>query len=500
MPSRGQPAKSPTAEEARAADAMLAGILSIAADAIITIDEQHRIIHFNRGAEEIFGWPANEIMGQPLNRLLPERFQQRHDEFIEEFGRGAESARRMGHRREVAGRRKSGAEFPAEASISRLDLPGGRRVYTAVVRDVTERRRAQEDERFLAESAARLAASLVYEDVLQAVVHCAVPALGDACLLESTEGPELFRRAGGGEGRLASDRSDALARAHARLVVPLLSGERVLGALILLALEPERTFGPDARALAEKFAAQAAVAIENAKLYRDAQRATAARDQVLGVVSHDLRNPISAIAMCARALGERTPETVPERENLLTTIVESTEWMQRLIADLLDVASIETGRLSLDRQAEDVSALLTPALRMFGVELAQRHIQLTAEIPEQLPPVLADGSRVVQVLGNLLRNAMTFTPDGGRIVVRAEPRAHEVVISVCDTGAGIPLADQPHVFDRFFHSRGRAGRRGTGLGLSIARGIVEAHGGRIWLESAPGQGSTFFFSIPAVGS
>src|SRR5690242_14028096 len=126
------------AELASASEAKFAGILAIAADAIITIDESHRIMHFNRGAEEIFGWEAVEVIGRPLNVLLPERFRGGHDRLIEEFAKGHDVARRMGHRRAVSALRRDGTEFPAEASISKLDLPDGRRIYTALLRDITE--------------------------------------------------------------------------------------------------------------------------------------------------------------------------------------------------------------------------------------------------------------------------------------------------------------------------------------------------------------------------
>ena len=139
-------------EELRASEAKFSGILSIAADAIITIDESHRILHFNHGAEETFGYSTNEALGQPLSVLLPERFRATHDEHINAFGRTAEPARRMGHRREVAGLRKDGSEFPAEASISKLELPGGTRIFTVVLRDITERKRAEDAERFLADT------------------------------------------------------------------------------------------------------------------------------------------------------------------------------------------------------------------------------------------------------------------------------------------------------------------------------------------------------------
>jgi len=281
------------------------------------------------------------------------------------------------------------------------------------------------------------------------------------------------------------------------LVVPLTLGERSFGALTLLALNGRPAYGPEARLLAEKFASHASLALENARLYREARRATEGRDQVLGVVSHDLRNPISAIAMCASALRDSWPGDAGERENLLTTIVQSTDWMNRLIQDLLDVASIEAGRLSLERHRESASSIVDKALRMFEVEASGRRIQLTSELSPELPILNVDASRIVQVLGNLLRNALKFTPDGGRITVRAALRGGSVVFAVADNGPGIPVADQPRVFDRYWHSRRSANKRGTGLGLSIAKGIIEAHGGRMWLESTPGHGSTFFFSIPA---
>src|ERR1044072_537908 len=145
--------------------ALSLAIVAIAADAVVIVDENYRIIHFNKGAEEIFGWPMAEVLGQPLNALLPERFRTNHNTFIDEFARSHGAAGRRADRREVAGRRRDGTEFPAEASISKLDLPGGRRVFTAVVRDITERRRAQENERFLADTSARLSASLGYDEV-----------------------------------------------------------------------------------------------------------------------------------------------------------------------------------------------------------------------------------------------------------------------------------------------------------------------------------------------
>ncbi|HEY6827125.1 MAG TPA: ATP-binding protein, partial [Gemmatimonadaceae bacterium] len=231
-----------------------------------------------------------------------------------------------------------------------------------------------------------------------------------------------------------------------------------------------------------------------------ARRATRARDEVLSVVSHDLRNPISAIAMCARALQDAAPADEVARNELLVTIRESTEWINRLIQDLLDVAVIESGKLSLQLREQDPAPLALQARHMFEVEAMGHDIQLDAKIATNLPLLSADGARIVQAMGNLLRNAIKFTPNGGRITIGVDARGGRVEFSVNDSGPGIPLENQPRLFDRYWQSSNGARARGTGLGLSIAKGIVDAHGGDIWVRSTPGEGSTFTFAIPAASA
>jgi signal transduction histidine kinase len=248
--------------------------------------------------------------------------------------------------------------------------------------------------------------------------------------------------------------------------------------------------------LGEKFAASAATALQNARLYDVARHATLARDEVLGVVSHDLRNPLSAISMCARVLEDSLAHDDTERRELLGTIRESTQWMNHLIEDLLDVSNIERGKLALEVRAEEPSHLALQALHMFDVESKDHGVTLDARLPTNVPLVAADRSRIVQVLANLLRNALKFTPRDGHVVIAVEPRETEVVFSVTDTGIGISAEKQARVFDRYWQSSAGARQRGAGLGLSIAKGIVEAHGGRIWVRSVPGEGSEFAFTVP----
>jgi signal transduction histidine kinase len=280
------------------------------------------------------------------------------------------------------------------------------------------------------------------------------------------------------------------------LIMPLSVGDRTFGAITLLDLgrQPGR-FGPDTRRIIDEFTRGAALALENARLYGAARRATSARDEVLALVSHDLRNPISAIAMCARILREAPPDDPAEREKMLTAITEATVWMQQLIRDLLDVSAIEAGRLSIVRRPTTLASIVSTAAGMISGEIDQRSIDLDVDIASDLPTVNVDDRRIVQVLTNLMGNAVKFTDPGGRIVVRATSTPTGVVVTVEDTGIGIDPEAQPRIFDRFWQAQSTP-RRGSGLGLAIARGIVEAHGGRIWVESQPGQGSLFSFSLP----
>jgi len=527
----------------RASEAKFSGILGIAADAIISVDHEHHIVHFNRGAEEIFGYKTGDAIGRHLNVLIPARFRSGHDAHMEAFARSPTTARRMGERREIFGLRADGSEFPAEASISKLVLPDGI-LFTVVLRDITDRKRAEEDERFLVAASTELAQSLDFDAATQIVADLPISRLADACLVDIVMPGDTLRRVISTRQRpeltpalralaerpltwdspspiidsIRRKRRELVATidddwleanedpamiphwralgARALLTLPLVAGDEAFGALTLISVNPERVFSTDARALADKFAATAATTLENARLYGVAQRATRARDEVLGIVSHDLRNPISAIAMCARVLQENPPNDASERRQLLGTIRESTEWVNRLIQDLLDVANIERGQLSLELQPRDPAQIALQARHMFEVEATHHGITLDVDVPTNLPMVVADSARIVQVLGNLLRNAIKFTPNGGRIVVAVGRGETGVVFSVRDSGAGIAIANQARVFDRYWESSDGSRVRGTGLGLSIAKGIVAAHGGSIWVQSAPGQGSTFSFSVP----
>jgi signal transduction histidine kinase len=228
-----------------------------------------------------------------------------------------------------------------------------------------------------------------------------------------------------------------------------------------------------------------------------AEDAVQARDRVLRVVSHDLGNYLSAVKIHALVLQRTLSDPAAMQANLerAEEIGLQVTQMQKLRQDLLDVASIEAGQLSISVGPVDVRELLETAATTVLPLANVRGIRLTVAAAPELPPLLGDRDRLLQTLGNLLGNAIKFTGDGGEVMLRAEPAAGTVRIAVQDTGVGIASENLSRVFDSFWKMR-EGNPLGAGLGLSIAKGIVEAHGGRIWAKSEPGRGSTFVVDLP----
>lgn len=548
-------------------EALYRGIIAISADAIICVDRTQRIILFNHGAERIFGYASDEMIGKPLSALLPARHRPAHGRQLRDFASSEVAARQMGERGEVVGLRKSGEEFPAEASISKVEVDG-MAFYTAVLRDISERRRAEDDrarlmererearrsaeaaERrasFLADATEALDSSLDYSTTLQNLADLAVPRISDVCFIDVLEHGTARRVASAASNptlaataqllhafprrssepyltreSMVSGRAVLVREAtrrslervtqhpeHLRLLlelhprsyitVPLLARGRTLGAIAFIATTESPTYTPVDLSLAEELGRRAALAVDNSRLFGQAQDATRAREEVLGIVSHDLRNPLSAIMMCASALDEGMADANESLRYMVTAISDSASWMNRLIQDLLDMASIETGRLSMERRPEQVEQILAQLEMTFAPAAKDVGIALVIGAQPSLPPVLVDSERILQVLANLVANSIKFTPKGGEIRVLADSIPGDparIAFTVSDTGSGIPPEHIAHIFDRFWQARRGASQRGTGLGLAISRGLVEAHGGAITVESEVGRGSTFRFTVP----
>jgi len=226
----------------------------------------------------------------------------------------------------------------------------------------------------------------------------------------------------------------------------------------------------------------------------DAELLANAREDVLGLVAHDLRNPLNLITTTTEMLREDDLGRDRQRE-LLDVAERAGRQMNRLIGDLLDTVRLQAGKFSLDLEDVPVAAIFRQTEESYRPAAEKRGVHF-----EEIPPgdgvvVRADPLRVSQLVGNVVGNAIKFTPAKGSVKLEAAPDGDKIVFRVTDTGPGIPADDMPHLFDNFWQARTND-HRGVGLGLAIAKGVVEAHGGTIWCESKVGQGSTFFFTLP----
>jgi len=373
-------------------------------------------------------------------------------------------------------------------------------------------RSAEQAQRMLSETSERLADAPDELTVHAIVAHAAVAHLADLCVLDAiaddgrgvveivvadpaiTPMVDLVRtRAPAGiaeESRLFTD----LAETESMMVVPMTARGRTLGAITFASVSGRR-YGLADLALAEDLAHRAALAIDNLRLHAQAQRAVRARDEILAIVSHDLKNPLNHIMLSAGALKEALAQSDSPGSRWLDAIQHASGRMDRIIMDLLDTASIAAGRMVVTIREQGVAQLVADAIEAHEGLAAQHSLRLEHGHVDDTLAFDCDHGRVLQVLGNLLGNAIKFTPPGGRVALDVALCGDDLLFSVSDTGPGIAPDELPHVFDRYWQSA-KTAHLGTGLGLSIARALVEAHGGRIWAESQLGHGTTFFFTIP----
>ena len=399
------------------------------------------------------------------------------------------------------------------------------------------RESAEREERraaFLGAAGQELAASLDHRQTITTLARLIVPNLAEMCVVDITEPDDVLRRLAiahrnpedearhrSQAGTPRTDVPEALEKimraaepvlvgassslysyitgeddgaGRTLIFLPLVSRGQSIGVASAVSAAG-RPFNSDDLPLFAELARRASLAIDNARLYLESQQAVRAREEVLAIVSHDLRNPLNAVTLGA-SLMKMSDSLSPDDREQVETIEVSGRRMARLIEDLLDVTRLEGGkRLPIEPDAVDPSELLSEAEEIFRAQASVASVALECKVDGTLPAVHADRHRVMQVLTNLIGNSMKFTPPGGRIDVHARLDRDEVLFSISDTGPGIPKDNLGDIFSPYWQAK-RAERLGAGLGLPIARGIVEAHGGRIWVESEPGRGTNFYFTLP----
>jgi PAS domain S-box-containing protein len=365
-------------------------ILEAAPDAILQVDRDGRILLINRVTEELFGYRREELLGQPVEILVPQEQRTAHAGHRDAYARKP-STRPMGAKLELYGVRKDGSRFPAEISLSPAGAGAEFRV-TAIIRDVTERRRAEEQLREMQRAYTR----------------------------------ELERR------------------------------------------------------------------------NQEIERANNLKSEFLASMSHELRTPLHTIIGFAELLAEELQGPLNEKQKrFVHHIHKDSLHLLELINDILDLSKIESGRLVLRPEAFDLRAVINESVATVQGMADSKQLRVTTRVDVDAA-IVADRLRVKQILVNLLSNAVKFTPDHGSVWVEADLSGDTVRVRVRDTGVGIPASEHASIFDKF-HQVGattKGVREGTGLGLAITKQLVEQHGGAITVESAPGRGSCFTFTLP----
>jgi PAS domain S-box-containing protein len=544
--------------------------LSSVGDAVIATDREGKVTFMNPVSESLTGWQQEEAYGKSLEdvfHIVKEHTRQPVDNPVTKVLREGRVIGLANHTVLIA---KNGTEIPIDDSGAPIkDDEGNILGVVLIFRDVTERRRAEEEraqhllreqaaraeaeaaERraaFLAEASKVLGSSLDYEATLASVARLAVPRMADWCVVDMVEADGSLRRLavshvdpakvelarelerqyptdpnlpygpaqvlGTGQSEIYPDIPDSLLKASAQnaehlkilrelgfrsYMTVLLAARGVrLGVITFMTAESGRRYDPSDLALAEDVARRASIAIDNARLYNEAQEASRAKDEFLAIVSHELRTPMTPILGWARLLrAEKLDAGTAGRA--LETIERNAKAQSQLIEDLLDVSRIISGKLRLDLRPVELVPIIEAAIDSVRPAANAKGIQIRKALDLSVSLVSGDPNRLQQILWNLLSNAIKFTPKDGHVEVRLERTDSQAEIKVKDTGIGIHADFLPYIFDRFRQADSSTTRKhgGLGLGLALVRHLVELHGGAVHAESpGEGQGATFTVRLP----
>ncbi|MGN6252281.1 MAG: PAS domain S-box protein [Marmoricola sp.] len=472
------------------AQSAFGGLLDAAPDAMVVVDDQGRIQVGNAQALAMFGYERGELVGEPVERLSPAGLRAQHARHRTDFV-AAPRLRAMGRGLDLRACRKDGSEFPVEISLAPLRTEQGLFV-SAAIRDITRRKREEQLFRGLLEAAPD-AMVIVDREGSIVLVNAQVEKLFGYARGELVGRPvEMLvpERFGAHtsfrEGYLGEPRTRPMGLAG-NLAARRKDGSEFPVEISLAPLETE-----------DGLLVSAAVR-DITERRRTQEAADRAKDEFFATVSHELRTPLTSIIGYAELM-EDVAGLPAEARSFLEVIGRSATRELRLVDDLLTLVKMGSDGLSMAVEDVDLVALARDAVSDCAPTAVERRLQVGLVAPERPVVVPGDPVRLGQVLDNLLSNAMKFTPDEGRVEVRVGAEHEWVVAEVCDDGPGIAPEDQARLFERLFRTRAvvEANVPGAGLGLSIARGIAEAHGGSLAVESAPGRGTIFRLTLPAV--
>lgn len=528
-------------KRAELAQSRLAAILEATPDFVAVADPDRHAIRMNHAGCELTGYSQDEITRLKVEDFHPAATAQLllHEALPTAIREGYWSG-------ETELKTRDGTLIPVSQVILAHKQPNGEVAYfSTVMRDITHRKRLEVAQQFLLDVSRAASRSTDTGTILRSLVGLVVPRHADYCVIHllapngTIEQAAFARPARTGQitetlrvypnARKPNRLIEEVARSGKATIIPavtdadltlLLRGarhvtllrklgirsimalplrgrERVFGVICYIRTDATKPYTGHRVALAEEMATRVALLLDNAELLRQARDATQTRDEVLGVVAHDLRNPLNTVSLATDYLREvRVPPGSAAWADKLDMITRAVAQADDLIEDLLDVARMEAGKLTMDMRKVEINGLIHEVIRMHQPLADEKGVRLRSIIPGYLGSVQADFSRLVQVFSNLIGNAIKFSPVGSNIVLDAHRHDGSIRFCVRDQGTGISEEDQQSLFNPFWQARRT--RAGAGLGLAIAKAIVQAHGGRIWVESRPGTGSTFYFTIPGV--
>jgi PAS domain S-box-containing protein len=529
---------------AEAERARLAAIVESSDDAIIGMDLDGTITAWNQAAEQMYGYAAAEATGHSIRLVVP------HDRHNEESGVLDRIARGEHVKHfETIRCRKDGTCFAASLSLSPIRDQAGRVTGAAkIARDITERQRASQHAALLADIGAVLAGTLQYEATLKTVANMTVPTIADWCAVDiltderklerlavahvdpakidlartirsryedpsSPYSPASVVRTGtasmvkeilddmivaaghGDEERIGLVRSLGV---RSYMIVPLTAHGRTFGALTLATAESGRVYSDDDFRFAQDVAFRAALAVDNARAYEEAQTANRLKDEFLATLSHELRTPLNAILGYARLL-QSGMLTADKHRHALQTLERNATALTQIVGDILDVSRIISGKIRLNVQPIDLPRVVSDAVESLLPAADAKRIRVQTILDPRAAPISGDPDRLQQIVWNLVSNAVKFTPKEGVVQVRLERVNSHVEIVVSDNGIGVSPDFLPYMFERFRQADSGTTREhgGIGLGLAIVRHLVELHGGTIHAASGGRDaGSTFRVRLP----